>query len=107
MSLAALSTTFAALDGAFSAFAAGAFVAAGWAGAATGRGVPAGTGVPASSAAEKLAASAKATVARWPSSVMVQPERPLTSQPALTSLAVAVVSDLWPRGMPPLRSSAS
>src|SRR6478736_5377198 len=34
-------------------------------------------------------------------------ERPLTSQPALTSLAVVVVSVLWPRRMPPLRSSRS
>ena len=111
MSLAALSATLPAFDGASSALAAALLLSlrfrAAFPAGADGSGVSAGTGVPASSAAAKAAGSAKATVARWPSSVMVQPERPLTSQPALTSLAVAVVSVLWPRGMPPLSSSRS
>jgi hypothetical protein len=51
--------------------------------------------------------SVKAWTARTPSSVAVQPLRPLTSQPALTSFDVAVVRALKPRGTPPERSSAS
>ncbi|MCY1218722.1 hypothetical protein D9M72_306710 [compost metagenome] len=113
ISSAAFSTTFAALEGAFffgaalGAFAAAAFGAAALAGSDVGTGTSAGTGVPSASAVANESASGNATVARRPSSVMIQPLRPLTSQPALTSLLVAVVRALCPRGMPPLSSSLS